>query len=217
MEIEWVEKYGLWGRGGTNDIDVMQEVFRSYSLFSYKGKCVLDIGGHIGGFAVMALRDGAKFVASYEPCKESYDILLLNTRKWWLTEQIKNINAAVMHADVGGTVLYKSMTGKNPGSNSVIPFRGRATECVPTVAFSDVLDSVQPDVIKMDCEGAEYSLLLQNALPLSVHEIVLEIHLNKRLFRERVYSLISVFDTWEVVHTPKFNEKSWFCLGAWRR
>ena len=67
-------------RHGTYDASIFSHVFEQneYEIASLKGKRLLDIGGHIGSFALKAVSHGADYVVSFEPNQENYDLLFHN-------------------------------------------------------------------------------------------------------------------------------------------
>jgi FkbM family methyltransferase len=206
-----VYKNGMHYRPWTYDKSVITEMPRAYGWLDLEGKVVLDIGGNIGAFSNFAIERGAKEVWAFEPEEENFELLSMN-----VGGRAKVFRGALISGKDSEIKFYKTTSGKNPGNYSMIPFKGREIVKVPAINFSSVLNELQPEVIKMDCEGAEYDLL-KTVLPDSVQEISLEIHLNKREFKECAEKLIALFDTWEMVKAPKYNDKSWHTYGGWRK
>jgi FkbM family methyltransferase len=151
---------------------------REYDLPGFTvqpGWRVVDLGGNIGLFAVLAASRGAS-VVSYEPHPQLAHHLAENTAKW----DVECHQAAVVGAPSGPLTLYV-----NPGRdirNSLLP-RDVADGSeltdgveVPTVPIADVLDR-ECDLLKIDIEGGEFELLAQGRTALrNAKRVIAELH-----------------------------------------
>ena len=199
-------------RTGTYDRAIVNEVTRSYGWLDCEGRKVLDVGCNIGAFARMAVDKGASKVMGFEPELENYDLAALNC------PEADIYQGALISGDEQSISFYLSTSGKNPGNYSTTEFRGRKKITVLTRKFQTVLDQFQPDVIKMDCEGSEYDLLLNTPLPDCVKEIAVEIHLNKPEWRaKKAKQLIKIFKGWKKVVKPTVGDKNWHTMAGFRR
>ena len=126
------------------------------------GWIVVDIGAGLGDFTVFAAqRTPHGRVFAYEPAPDSVALLRENLR----LNGIKNVDIfpyavssknGELILDVSGGVAVQYRT---VGDTS--PERGKIT--VRSVALADVLSALPGgacDFLKMDCEGAEYDMLL---------------------------------------------------------
>lgn len=203
-------KSGMWIRPGTMDVSIISEVKRHYGWLDFDGKRVLDVGANIGCFSRMALDRGASAVFAYEPDQDNYDLLRQNA------PEATAVRAALTSGDEERVKFYKTKSGKNPGNYSTVPSRGRIEEWVPARNFATVLEEVEPDIIKFDCEGAEYDLLTVQ-LPDCVEQVAMEIHLQKPEFKELAPQVVEMFQDWECRKEPKWNDKSWTAQAGWRK
>ena len=78
------------------------------------------------------------------------------------------------------------------------------------------------DVVKVDCEGAEYSFLYGTELPERVIEVSVELHLTQKQFCvDLAPRLIRSFDGWRLVVKPDIEYRPgvrrWGTMGGWRR
>ena len=121
---------------------------------------VFDIGANIG-IATIVLADyvyhNAK-VHAFEPEPENFELLKLNTAH--LTNVILH-NVAIDNYS-GDTLLFKSEDASNLGGYSTAkkPPLETSSNRVSVVRMSQLCDRLgHPQLIKIDCEGAEYNIL----------------------------------------------------------
>jgi len=133
------------------------------------GANVLDIGGHFGMFDIYCSDLDAKQIITVEANPNNFATLLKNTKA---INNIKAINAAVTN-NTGDLI-----TINNDGCKSQT---GKGDISISTVSFLDVIDmfpSNEDILLKMDIEGAEYSLFFNT--PKSVFRrfkhIYIELH-----------------------------------------
>jgi len=121
---------------------------------------VIDVGAQIGVFSVYVARRGPHrlTVHSFEPMSANFDLLRRNLELNLLT-QVTPHRAAVT-AREGRFRLFVSPD--NTGAHSLFG-SGSEFEEVEGRSFNNLYDSLnvaQCDVLKLDCEGAEYEILL---------------------------------------------------------
>ena len=140
-----------------------------------KDRVVIDFGANIGSFSLYAALLGAKQVISVEPISALYDTFLKNIRRLGLTNitTLKNIVA-----EEGNKFLPVSLNS-NTGANSMYNVSDKY-EVVETITFAEIMNRIQGHdiLMKLDCEGGEYDVLL-NAKPehlTRISEIMMEIH-----------------------------------------
>jgi FkbM family methyltransferase len=209
---------GMFIRPDTYDHSIIGEVKRSYGWMDVKDKIVLDVGANIGAFTHHALTNGAKEVWAFEPDADNFALLQKNVGD---DPRAKLHNAALI-SGTDKTIDFFLTDGTNHGNYSMYSIRGRQKVTVKASNFRKVLDHVLPEVIKMDCEGAEYDLLRPFYLPDSVQQFAMELHYNTPASQTGSWfdisnDIIASFSDWETVKTPKRNEKLWHTLGGWRR
>jgi FkbM family methyltransferase len=150
---------------GDYDATIIREVPREYAgvVDRCKGAVVLDIGAHIGCFAVLALNAGAARVIAVEPASPNVKLLRANVKP-------AGNRATVLAGGVGnGRTLhlrYLGHMGSMAAAKTVTDTRRThwngvryVYEEVKAYRFADLLRTYEPAVLKMDCEGVEYDCL----------------------------------------------------------
>lgn len=210
-------------REGSIDESIVGEIKREYSWMPVKDKVVLDVGGCFGGYTYHALKNGAAKVWCFEPEKENYDTILKNVELASPppTTQCTVFNKALTTSLPSKIPFYLSANRRNRGGYSTFKYRGRVETVVDTANFKEVLKELRPEVIKMDCEGAEFDLL-QDVLPDFVRYFTMELHFTspsyvKPTWLEQSPSLLKQFEDWETVRAPKMSSTLWHTIGAWKR
>ena len=122
---------------------------------------VLDIGGHIGLFALFASQFCKKGkIFCFEPVKENYNILLENLE----LNAVKNIvpfNLAV-YDDSKKVKMY--LNDDDAGHSVMLPSsKSIQTDSISLKKIFDDNKIEQCDFAKIDCEGSEYGII--DALP----------------------------------------------------
>ena len=169
-------------REGSTDEAIINDVRygNTYLDYNFKGftsgDIVIDIGAHIGSFAIECALRGAKVIA-FEPDTDNFNLLVKNIEANKLCGRIIPVNKAV--SDSSGTVMiYKDNV--NYGSHSIdkkyVDHISNDKIEVTAVAINDVLkDYKKIAMLKLDCEGAEYDIINAASL-LNVDKIVMELH-----------------------------------------
>jgi len=156
------------------------EVFQDkcYELFDVKDKVVVDIGAFIGDSAIYFAGKGAKKIVAYEPNPHIFEIAKKNVQLNNLTNKIQVRQKAV--SNEFGVRDFMFITA-HPGSSSIHSKLEDAVKFqVNTVPFSSITQELRHiDLLKLDCEGAEYEILpaayREGALR-NVDKIVMEVH-----------------------------------------
>jgi FkbM family methyltransferase len=204
----------MYHRPGTLDYYVIHEV-RSYERMGIlPTDVVVDVGAHIGGFTVQALKRGAT-VYAWEADPENYAILEKNVEKYG--ERVILSPRAITSDGAPEVTLYLNV-GANTGTHSLLPSRGRDTVRVPTEDFQGMLTRIQPTVLKVDIEGGEYALDWSK-LPDSVRLICMELHRTKRGLHEKSIELAHHVSElgYEYIKVPKLEGGAWAVLAIWQK
>jgi len=195
---------------------VCGEIKPQYGWMSLEGAVVLDVGACFGAFTSFAARCGAAWVRAYEPAPDNWSLLQANCGK---TEGVNLRNAALVGDDRDQVSFFMSTSGKNPANYSTVAFRGRTEIVVKAENFQRVLEELHPDVVKIDCEGAEYELMpVGFRWPDCVKQVAMEIHFNKRRFRHTWRDhVVAPHEGWRTVRMPMETGSNWTTIGGWKR
>ncbi|HEY6504146.1 MAG TPA: FkbM family methyltransferase [Chitinophagaceae bacterium] len=158
-------------RPGTADEEVLKESFEKDILFpgipEYRvqpGHIIVDIGAHIGCFTLLAAKKVPQGkVYSFEPGAETYQVLEKNVQSNGF-HHVKTFQLAVA-AKNGKALLYHDTVTGNWGHSITKKLSAESEEvnCItlPDILRSENIDHV--DFIKFNCEGAEFSIILNTS------------------------------------------------------
>ena len=148
--------------------------------FTIKEKDVIvDIGAHVGYFTIYAAKKAKRGkVISFEPSKESFKVLKNNLK----INNIQNVNVENIGVrnESGTSTLYvdeDNEIGNSMFSNdkNLIKENVQVTS-IPEIIKKYNIKSI--DLLKLDCEGAEYEIILK--LPINIlnkiKRISMEVH-----------------------------------------
>ncbi len=144
------------------------------------GWAVMDIGAGIGDFTVLAAREsGEGPVYAYEPFRESFELLQKNLD----LNHLANVRAAPWAVAGKSGELVLDISGGEPLQiqGKAVEIAGPTERVVRAVSLEDAWQEWgigRVDLLKLDCEGAEFEILLgaPAALLGRIGRIVLEYH-----------------------------------------
>jgi FkbM family methyltransferase len=168
------------------DAWIVKEVYldRDYERWGavlQAGWTVVDVGAHIGAFSVLAARQAPRIqVHAFEPTPDSYILLCQNVE---LNRAMNVTTHALAVRRVTAPLPLYTLAG-NPERNSIIapgPRGQCAAMTVTALTLADVFERFaieRCDFLKLDCEGAEFDLLLQAPPELfrRIRHVCLEYH-----------------------------------------
>lgn len=144
-----------------------------------KNDWIIDIGGHIGTTTVhLAKRFPETNILTIEPYPDSYALLEQNLLLNDISSPPVFISNVAVANDKNGRILH--IDKNNTGGNSMIRTRDALHQTrVPSMPLSDLFTRYniqQAKFVKIDCEGAEYEILLSlpNTLLQRIHCIIIE-------------------------------------------
>jgi FkbM family methyltransferase len=182
-------------RNGTLDQAIFNDVvgrneYRLPERFA-ASDIVIDVGAHIGSFAQAVLARGCQNVTGIEADGANFEIAADYLRRHIDNGHLQLVRGAVWRSDRNSDELRfdgyhpfpKSFTGMegilNTGNGSVVWGCG---EPVAKIAFDEIVDRVTNNgehrvrLLKLDCEGAEWPILLTSQRLGLIDEICGEFH-----------------------------------------
>lgn len=169
-------------RRGTRDFHVFHRIFvkdeyRIGRLGDERLERVIDVGAHIGLFA-LRLAPLCEKLLCFEPASENRTLLLHNLAACGLETKVL-VSSQAVHSHPG---VFKLSKRTDPYDYTLLETAGSsAVEAVEGTTLARIFERHQIarcDLLKLDCEGSEYSILY-NA-PAEVlrrcERIVLELH-----------------------------------------
>jgi FkbM family methyltransferase len=156
-------------------------VHNEYNMSKLNNKdIIIDIGAHIGIFSKLCEKLGAGKILSFEPCLNNYNIARENLK----SNKIKLYNKAVYRSDMKIDKLYLSRIDYDPINPKILNTGGVTSladstqdESASVIALDDILKNYEEiHTLKIDCEGAEFPILLTSKLLGKIKRIVGEYH-----------------------------------------
>jgi FkbM family methyltransferase len=140
------------------------------------GIVVIDVGAHSGSFALTCLERSADFVYAYEPEGVNYLLLVNNVSDY---ENVECHKAAVWRSDgVGQSPSY--FHGVHTGAGQCREAPGQPsvewTSLDNIIARAHARFPASELLLKMDCEGSEYPILLTAKMLGKVDMFIGEFH-----------------------------------------
>jgi len=133
--------------------------------YDFGDKNIIDVGMSNGDSSIYFAKNGAKKVIGLEPDKRSFNLAVKNIKSSKVDNTIIPLNKALAVND-GNVELIVQEDGPNINSidpeNMVKSKSKKHKEVVEGIRLKKVLDLFNGesiDLLKMDCEGCEYSIL----------------------------------------------------------
>jgi len=229
-------------RNMSNDANVIVEVFGCDRLnksraaycphpdaaidMDIDGSVVLDIGGHIGVFALYALLNGASHVIGYEPHPENADMYRRNTQN--LSVDLREAAVVETNTAAAELVVGKDFQGiHNTWRHSLrqhTHYRGNLSVFNVTAhSLQSILSKnaqaaatgreMQISYVKMDCEGAELDILKNMKEWYGVQKLVFEYSFTKRRNMGEFWKTLEVLR----LHFDRiwYNDEGWDNHDEW--
>jgi FkbM family methyltransferase len=146
------EGHRCWFRGDVKFKHMRHYVLEVFDHEEYKyvdvdGRLVVDIGAGYGETAIYFLKRGARQVIAVEPCPKLFKEMVENLRLNEVEDRVVPINAAISSTP-------RVISVECPGE--------RATANVITLGELIRKYDLRGGVLKMDCEGCEYDVILND-------------------------------------------------------
>jgi FkbM family methyltransferase len=141
---------------------------------------VIDIGGHVGTFSCRLgqLHAGAR-VQAFEPSATTAAFLRGNVLRNGFADRV-SVHEVALAATTGFAVFDDNGAGSGLNGLAAAGHAAGTATKVETVAFDDIIATTNApvDLVKIDCEGGEYDLVLGSSPDswANVQRVVIEWH-----------------------------------------
>jgi len=159
-----------------------------YKDLDFKGKTVLDIGANTGGTSIYFALNGASKVYAIEPMPKTFSLLRKNIEVNNLLDKIVPILIGIGRK--GNVILDSNVSGLGAQiPTSYESQNSTSGENIEIKSLKDLINelNIEEYVLKMDCEGCEYSLLNEeNDVLRRFRSIELEFHYGYKNIKEKL-------------------------------
>ena len=169
IERGWRCEDGYWEKGGVKFAHMHVEIIgtfddEEYGVVDVKGKQVVDVGAFVGDTSIYFALKGAERVYAIEPHPLAYEELVRNVSLNRLQGKVVPLNLAISYVEEYISIPPDLTVSTTPATLLRGPSKGRAGLKVRAKRLGDVVREygIKPDVLKMDCEGCEYDVILRD-------------------------------------------------------
>jgi len=211
-------------RKGTLDGYIFSKVC-NYNEYKIKreeieGKNIIDIGGHIGSFSWLCLKNKVKKITVFEPDNENFNILKENL-KCFNENDYDIYKEAIWRSDiVEDNDLKYSGYYENTGGGNVFFGKQILDDLSLSIkiqyrSLDDILKEHEViDLLKIDCEFSEFPIILTSKDIFKVKKIIGEFHeiggkFNNELFIPK-HAVVSGYDIFTINELKDIFEKNNF-------
>jgi len=205
----------------------MKDAYDVHFLFRHlkKEAVIVDIGANIGLFTIMLLIHRPDLnIFSYEPLPENFNILQKNiTSNSYTTQKVAIKEAAVLGKKQEELKLYFDRQKENTDSSSVI--RGFENNydhiTVACTTLREIINEKRIEkisLLKLDCEGSEYSILYETPLEIisKIPFMVIETHdLDKD--EKNIHGVKRFLDSLDYEYKTMTIDEKLNIIWAWKR
>ena len=140
---------------------------------------IIDVGAHIGSFAFASLVRGANHVISVEAHPDNYHLTEQHLAEYIADDRLDLRWGAVWRSDNHDDSLYYSdfpMIDTLSNTGNVAVQTSPNGQSTPSFSLDSLIANQEIRLLKLDCEGAEFPILLTSTRLNQVQEIVGEYH-----------------------------------------
>jgi len=150
-----------------------------YESLGVEGRVVVDIGAFVGDSAIYFALKGAKKVITIEPHPGAFAEMLDNIK-------LNNMEGVIVPVNAGLASRPGKICIENVDTSNTFDIYHRPGDCpsaIPAVTLGELISrfsiNVDDAVLKMDCEGCEYDVILNDYEHVKLfRELILEYHSN---------------------------------------
>lgn len=140
---------------------------------------IVDVGAHVGAFAIACLQRGAGHVVCIEPDAGNLAALRQHLGRY-PADRVTILPVAAWRSDQAGQPMSLTRPGGAEHSGGGVPAPSRLATCW-AVPFDYLLPPGPIRLLKLDCEGSEYPIVWTTERLADVQEVTGEYHSPKNL------------------------------------
>jgi FkbM family methyltransferase len=153
---------GLQFYNGISNGDLFNIFYeKDYDFLPVKDRVVIDIGANIADSSIYFAMTGAKKVIALEPFPKNFEIAQKNITLNGFTDKIELVNAGCCGGQSKDIVLDASANGV--GCQTMQSSLGSNIHFYTLRELINKYNIDSPAVLKIDCEGCEYDIILSNS------------------------------------------------------
>lgn len=161
-----------------------------------KKKTIVDVGAHIGLFSLCAAKNSAKEsrIYAFEPAKLNYSYLKNHIKKNNFETKIFSYKLLLgKNTDVTELFIEDEVSGKNSITNYNQKFKKSEKVDQTTIDLFCEVNNLNPEIIKIDAEGAEIDILQGSANILKTCNPVIFLSVHPKILIQKGQSTEELF------------------------
>jgi FkbM family methyltransferase len=187
---------------------------KHYGIIDPSVKCIVDIGANIGVFMTYAasMAPQAK-IYCYEPNPDNYELLNSNISSNNLSYRV---SASCVAVGAKNGIRHLNISSDSP-RHSIIHNQQNGikivAECISLDEIINSLGDESVDILKMNCEGAEYEIFYNTSSEIysRIKNIRMEFHdFNSEDMNGRALESFLIRHGYSIVHYDKYDNNSGF-------
>lgn len=176
-------------QGGLNNGELVNIFLEDvYRILPVEGRAVIDIGANIGDSSIYFALRGASKIVGVEPIPDNYEMAVKNIKSNNFSDKVSLVLAGCS-ARTGSIEVSE---GHEAGIASHTINYDKAGTKIPTVTLETILKEYDisdgETVLKMDCEGCEYDIILttSDSLLRQFRYLLIEYHEGYKDLKDRL-------------------------------
>ena len=164
IKLGWFYNNNYWEKNGIKFKHLYAAIYgvfeeEDYKFLNVKDKNVLDIGAFVGDSPIYFILKGAKKVYAIEPHPDAYKEMIENIKLNNMEDKIIPINMGINYEKDYINIHTKAVNTQS----TLLKSEGNGIK-VPAGKLSEIIDkyNIDAQVLKMDCEGCEYDIILKD-------------------------------------------------------
>lgn len=182
-------KEGLWVRDkGEEGVREQQKEYKGLISFFEGKECqnIWDLGAHVGWFTWYSAKHlHPKNILCVECSPKQLEMLKKN-----IPANGQILEGAIVSDSYKGSTIGLYLGKQYTSCDCIQEVRGRESISVPVVRMVDIVRKMpNPQVIKIDIEGAEYEIDWKKWMPKSVEIVVAELHHQREGHLQKMFQM----------------------------